>query len=197
MRVLQKISNPSLDGGKPFAEAAVAFRDFGEEAKFLRKMVNTSGGDLALKEWTLGVVRDAGALSRHEVDQALAIGEWVQKNIYYVHETRETFQRPTTTLRLGAGDCDDHALLICSALACIGVKEKLCILKTGKGRGALAVGPMRYSHIFSVAIPVQDGQPHRLTLDSTLDVDQYPIRDMVNPIALVIARGDRAEPLFV
>jgi hypothetical protein len=196
VRVLQKISAPSLGGGKPFAEAAVSFRDFGEEAKFLRKMVNTSGGDLALKEWTLGVIHDAGAQSRHEVDQALAIGEWVQRNIYYVHETRETFQRPATTIRLMAGDCDDHALLICSALATIGIKEKLCILKTGKGRGMAAVGPMHYSHIFAVAIPIQDGKPHRLTLDSTLDVDQYPIRDMVNPIALVLARGDRAEPLF-
>lgn len=197
MRVLQKLSNPSLDGGKPFAEAAVSFRDFAEEATFLRKMVNTSGGDLALKEWTLGVIHDAGAASRHEFDQAIAIGAWVQKNIYYVHETRETFQRPATTLRLGAGDCDDHALLICSACACVGIKEKLCVLKTGKGRGPTAVGPMRYTHIFAVAIPIQDGKPHRLTLDSTLDIDQYPIRGLVNPIGLVLARGDRAEPLFV
>jgi hypothetical protein len=48
-----------------------------------------------------------------------------------------------------------------------------------------------------VAVPIQDGQPHRLTLDATLDVDQYPIRDLTNPIALVRARGDRVEPLFV
>jgi hypothetical protein len=193
VRILRARPANSLSGDGTFPEVAVSFSDFGDEAHTLRHMVDIAAGDLGLKEFTLGVIRDAGAASRAEYDQALAIGEWVQRNIFYVHETREVFQRPQTTLRLMAGDCDDFAVLICSMLATVGIREKLCILKTGKGSG----GPMRYSHIFAVALPIQDGKPHRLTLDATLDADKYPIRDLVNPIALVKARGDRVEPLFV
>jgi hypothetical protein len=69
----------------------------------------------------------------------------------------------------------------------IGIRNKLCILKING----------RWAHIFPVALVVQDGESHRLTLDATLDKDKYPIRDLANPIALVRARGDRCEPLFV
>jgi hypothetical protein len=86
-----------------------------------------------------------------------------------------------------AGDCDDFALLICSMLGTIGIKEKLCILKING----------RWAHIFAVAVVKQDGEAHRLTLDATLELPAYPIRDLVNPIALVRARGDTCEPLFV
>jgi Transglutaminase-like superfamily len=197
VEILRPRTSASLSGGEPFAEVAVAWRDFSDEAATIRKLINQGSGDLALKEFTLGVIHDAGAASRAELDQALAIGEWVQRNIFYVHEHGEILQRPATTLRLRAGDCDDFAILICSMLGTVGIREKACIIKTGKGTGAAAVGPMRYSHIFAVALPVQDGKPHRLTLDATLEADKYPIRDLVNPIALVKARGDRVEPLFV
>ncbi len=104
MRALANRTAPSLAGGADFAEVAVKFKDMSDEASTLRKMVQRYSGDLGLKEFTLGVIHDAGARSRRELDQALAIGEWVQKNIFYVHEGRETFQRPATTLRLRAGD---------------------------------------------------------------------------------------------
>lgn len=189
MNVIGSSSSASLlDGGGPsFARASVTFKNFGEEATELRRMVNRYSGDLALKEKTLEILHAAGAASRHEFDQAIAIGEWVQKNIYYVHEGRETFQRPATTLRLLAGDCDDFALLICSMLGTIGIKEKLCILKINGS----------WAHIFAVAVVKQNGEAHRLTLDATLELPAYPIRDLVNPIALVRSRGDRVEPLFV
>jgi hypothetical protein len=180
-------SSPSLVGGRGFAEVSVTFKNFADEASELRRLVNRYSGDLALKEKTLEIIRAAGAASRHELDQALAIGEWVQRSIYYVHEGRETFQRPETTLRLEAGDCDDFTLLICSMLGTVGIREKMCILKING----------KWAHIFPVAVVIQDHQAHRLTLDATLDRDRYPIRDLVNPIALVRGRGDTAEPLFV
>lgn len=198
MKAIGSSSSASLvDDGPAFARASIDFRNFEEEATELRRMVNRYSGDLALKQKTLEILRDAGAASRHELDQALAIGEWVQRNIYYVHEARETFQRPATTLRLAAGDCDDFSLLINSMLGCCGIREKLCILKIGKGPAGPLAPPMRWAHIFPVAVVVQDGEPHRLTLDATLELPAYPIRDLVNPIALVRARGDRVEPLFV
>jgi transglutaminase superfamily protein len=165
----------------------VRFKNMGEEAAYLRRLVDQFSSDLALKEFALKIVRDAGAAARAEVDQALAIGSWVQRNIYYVHETRETFQSPHITLRMKAGDCDKHAVLICAMLGTIGIRNKLCILKING----------HWAHIFAVAICAQDGEAHRLTLDSTLDQDRYPIDSFTNPIALAKSRGDRVEPLIV
>ncbi len=187
MKTLRTQQSRSLIGGLPFASASVAFRNFGDEAGSLRKMVDHCSADLALKEFTLGVLRAAGAGSRQEFDQALAIGEWAQRNIFYVHETRETFQRPETTLRLKAGDCDDFAILIASCLGTIGIRNKLCILNING----------KWAHIFPVAVVVQSGESHRLTLDATLDKDRYPIRDLVNPIQIIKARGQAVEALFV
>lgn len=187
MKVLETRIVPDLAGDGPgWPEQSVSFRNLADEAAQLRRMVNRASGDLGLKAFTLRIIQDAGALSRAELDQALAIGEWVQENIYYVHEGRETFQRPATTLRLRAGDCDDFAVLISSMLGTIGIREKMCILKIN--------GVPR--HIFPVAVVNQDGETHRLTLDATLSLPDHPIRNLENPIALVRARGDRADPLF-
>jgi len=177
----------SLISGLPFLAASVKFRNFGDEAAELRKMVSRYTGDLALKEFALKIIRDAGVAPKQEVEQALAIAEWVQENIYYVHEGRETFQKPATTLRLLAGDCDDFTVLIAAMLGTVGIRNKLCILKING----------RWAHIFPVAVVVQDGETHRLTLDATLNKAQYPIRDLVNPIQLVRDRGQRCETLFV
>jgi hypothetical protein len=188
VRVLSTRVTPSLVGGGPgWPAESVSFRNLADEADELRKMVNRFSGDLGLKAFALGIIRDAGAEPRAEKDQALALAEWVQQNIYYVHEKRETFQRPATTLRLRAGDCDDFTLLLCSMLGTVGIREKMCILKIN--------GVPR--HIFPVAVVVQDRETHRLTLDATLSLPDHPIRDLENPIALVRARGDRADPLFV
>jgi Transglutaminase-like superfamily len=187
MRTVNTRYVPHLDGTASYRESEVKFRNFAEEATFLRKLVDRFSTDLALKELALRIVRDAGAEARDEFDQALAVGEWAQQNIYYVHEARETFQDPHITLKMMAGDCDKFAVLECALLGTLGIKNKLCILKING----------RWAHIFAVALVVQDGQLHRLTLDGTLDKDRYPIANLVNPIALVRARGDRCEPLFV
>jgi hypothetical protein len=188
MRALNTRTVSSLTGkGGSIKLTQVVFRNFEEEAGYLRKMVNLYSTDLALKEKALQIVRDAGVAARDEYGQALAIGTWVQENIYYVHEARETFQNPAITLRMAAGDCDKQAVLICSMLGTLGIKEKLCILKING----------RWAHIFAVALVVQNGELHRLTLDSTLDAEKYPISSLTNPIAIVRARGQRCEPLFV
>jgi len=67
--------------------------------------------------------------------------EYVRDNIRYVQDVRgvETVQTPTLTLDLGAGDCDDHALLICSLLESINHKTRF-----------MAVGfqPGEIDHVF-------------------------------------------------
>ncbi len=187
MRTIATRTIGSLTGGAPTKQVDVVFRNFSEEAAYLRQMVNRFSVDLPLKEFALNIVRDAGVPARDEYGQAIAIGTWVQQNIYYVHEKKETLQNPHITLRMRAGDCDKHAVLICSMLGCLGIREKLCILKIN---GA-------WRHIFAVALVVTDGELHRLTLDSTLSADEYPIDALTNPIALARSRGQIVEPLFV
>ncbi|MEO7827169.1 MAG: transglutaminase-like domain-containing protein [Allosphingosinicella sp.] len=158
-------------------------------------MVDSYSGDVALRELTLKVIFPS-CRPKDEPAQALAIGKWVQDRTNYVHEGVETFQRPETTIRRKAGDCDDYSVLIASMLGTVGIRNKLCILKING----------RWAHIFPVAIVVDGGRLHRLTLDGTLlkrkdeapfDPDDDPISEMINPVAIVKARGDKVETLFV
>ena len=176
MRALQLHKSPSLITGKDFTTVGLAFRNFGEQSRYLRAEVERQSANMALRELTLSIIFPACA-PRDEYSQALAIGSWVQEKIRYVHEGRETFQRPETTLRLKAGDCDDHTLLIASMLGTVGIKNRLCIVKIRN----------RWAHIFPVAIVLVRGEGHhRLTLDSTLD---EPIEDLVNPIQKLRSQG--------
>jgi hypothetical protein len=62
------------EGGPAFSRVSVSFKDFGEEATELRRMVNRYSGDLALKEKTLAILHDAGAASRRELDHVAPDG---------------------------------------------------------------------------------------------------------------------------
>ena len=174
----------SVLGGIGFASMAAKFKDFTEEARFIRTMIEDGTRNLALREHTLRIVFPACA-ARDKRAQALAVAEWVQQNITYVHEGAETFQRPETTLRLKAGDCDDQTILILSMLGTIGIKGKACIIAING----------RWAHIFPVAlIPTPDGL-HRLTLDTTLT---EPVAELVNPIEKVERAGKRVtKTMFV
>jgi hypothetical protein len=195
MKVLEKFSRASVLDGKMLSQARIQFHNFDEEARFLRSVVTEFTGNVALREVTVGVIFPK-CRPKDEYAQAIAIGQWVQDRTYYVHEGSELFQTPLTTIRLRAGDCDDYALCIASMLGCVGIANKLCILKING----------RWAHIFPVAIVNTDDGPHRLTLDGTLlhrsDTGRHepiddPIGDLINPIALVKARGDKCEAFFV
>ena len=195
MRTVQAFQGASLVDGRPIGQARLKFKNFDEEAAFLRKMVDEFTGNARLREITLRVIFPL-CRPKDEPAQALAIGRWIQDRTYYVHEGTELFQTPLTTIRLMAGDCDDYSIAIASMLGCVGIRQKLCILKING----------RWAHIFPVAIVNDGGRLHRLTLDGTLlkrddepphePIDD-PIGDLVNPIALVKARGDQVEAFFI
>lgn len=169
----------SLHGGQNLTSASLKFKDFNEEAAFLRKMADNHGKNPAIRERAMEIIRDA-CESRNKECQALEIGKWVQKNIYYVHEGFETFQTPIRTLETLAGDCDDFSTLICALLTSVGIKNAMCIIKIGG----------HWAHIFPVAlIPTSSGL-HRMTLDATM---KEPIADLVNPIAKVKASGRKVD----
>lgn len=171
--------NRSVHSGKTLTHVTASFKDFDEEAAFLRKMANSYAKNRAIREHAIKIIKER-CPSRDKDCQATAIGQWIQDNIYYVHEGFETFQSPITTLEQRSGDCDDFTTLTCALLTSIGINNAMCILKIGG----------RWAHIFPVAIiPTPQGL-HRLTLDATLS---EPIADMVNPIAKVTASGRKID----
>lgn len=64
--------------------------------------------------------------------QARRLYEYVRDEIMYIHDPVgiEEIQPPETTLRLGAGDCDDKAVLLSALLQSIGFKTCLFIADT-------------------------------------------------------------------
>lgn len=71
--------------------------------------------------------------SHNYLEEIKATYEWVRDNIRYVRDIRgvETLQLPPITLPrdispeygIGAGDCDDHVILLATLLSAIGVKD--------------------------------------------------------------------------
>jgi hypothetical protein len=177
MRISHRSRTESFFGGGVVEQATVLFKNVDEEAKFLRKMADVYAKNEAIRELALKTIFPACA-ARDEHAQALALGEWVQRNITYVHEAGEVFQRPTVTLKQKAGDCDSTTTLLCALLGSVGIKNAMCLMQI-EGK---------WAHIFPVALCRTKDGIHRLTLDTTLT---SPVADLVNPIARVRASGRR------
>lgn len=74
--------------------------------------------------------------------EAAAVQRWVQRNIRYTRDVRgvETLQAPDYTLKVGAGDCDDHSMLVAAMLESIGHPTRFV---------AIANTPGKYFHVFT------------------------------------------------
>lgn len=119
----------------------VEFKDLDEELRFLRRMVNRYRAVPAIRELATSIIREAAAPMRDKKAQALAIGAWVKRNIYYVHELPERFAYPDETLRSKHGDCDDFTTLIASLLESLGIPSVMVVMRIDG----------RWSHIFPAA----------------------------------------------
>lgn len=71
-----------------------------------------------------------------------AIYHWVRDNIRFVRDVRgvETLQTPEATLRLGAGDCDDHVMLIQALAESVGFVTR---------SHAVGFRPGHFSHVLA------------------------------------------------
>lgn len=81
-------------------------------------------------------------LQKDFAGEARTILEFVRDHIRYVGDIRdvETIHDPETVLKLGAGDCDDKAILLASLLLAIG-HPKLRFV-------AMALTPDEFSHVW-------------------------------------------------
>jgi len=95
-----------------------------------------------------------------------AIAKWVRENIKYIKDITgyETLQTPQNTLKIGGGDCDDHAILVATLLNAIGIKTTFKIVgKNGK-----------YKHIYVIATTPKG---KKWVVDTTEENFFYPVED--------------------
>lgn len=90
---------------------------------------------------------DAARGSVRNVSEIDRIFQWVKNNIEFRGEAEETLQSPEATLRLGAGDCDDHAMLLNALLGSLGYEWDF------KTVGVARDSPGTYTHVYAM---VQD-----------------------------------------
>ncbi|MGH9501650.1 MAG: transglutaminase-like domain-containing protein [Terriglobales bacterium] len=93
---------------------------------------------------------------QREVD---SVFHWVKDNIEFRGEHAETLQEPRVTLQLGAGDCDDHSMLVAALLASLGYRVRFRTIATSQASD-------EFSHVF---VEVQDKQTRQwIPLDTTV-----------------------------
>lgn len=64
---------------------------------------------------------------------ARAIQEWVRRRVRFAREKGEIFQTGGHTIRLGVGDCDDHARLVYAIARAAGLHVAMAFLHNGAG----------------------------------------------------------------
>jgi len=75
------------------------------------------------------------AKDRDDLGQIRAVFDWVKGNIRYIEDpvSLDLYPSALVTLSLGGGDCDDHVILIDSALAVIGFQVGARVICTDSG----------------------------------------------------------------
>jgi len=77
--------------------------------RLLLEMAKMDEGDPLARSIALALYN---AEPRSPERRARLAHQWVKSHVWFVREPKETFQSPTYTVRAGAGDCDDHAILL-------------------------------------------------------------------------------------
>ena len=85
-----------------------------------------------LRLLTLKILQGAGAPDRDGLAQARAVFAWIVKNIRYVRDAIgvEVLQQPEITVKVRAGDCDDHTALVAAMLRSIGLPVRIKVIGT-------------------------------------------------------------------
>lgn len=111
----------------------------------------------------LTILRTSGVSARDGLAVAQLLTDWVRRHIRFVPDPRgvETVQSPEITLKLQAGDCDDHVGLVSALLESVGIKTRMKVI--GVDRDS-------FEHIFVEALVGGQWRP----FDSTLPLGVTP-----------------------
>jgi hypothetical protein len=118
----------------------MVFEDPWAAARLLNELTEEDGSDPIVRQWSLDILdataRElgeelAGPTLSPELLDAYVRALWanVQTQIKFRHEKKETFQSARMTMRLRAGDCDDHARLLVALAIAGGVEGELVFLE--------------------------------------------------------------------
>jgi hypothetical protein len=148
---------------------------------FLAKIAKERGRHPAVRNLALNIVKDIPDFKF--LDEARAIGQWVQKNIRYVRDIAgaETIHDPVTLIDqysrngIAQADCDDMALLVASLLISIGVRPYYKIVKYSPYGG--------FQHIYTVVKERNKGEPDAKELVIDAIVKDKPIGFEVRHLA--------------
>lgn len=127
---------------------------------WMRRASSDGARNPQVRQLALQIVR--GVANKDSAGELAAIYEWVKQNIRFRGEWDETIQAPEVTLKFGAGDCDDHSVLLCALLGSIGYR---CRFKTVAVRGE-----RDFTHVYAEALDPASGWT---ALDTTVD-QAYP-----------------------
>jgi len=96
----------------------------------LGDLVNRSTRKPFIRLKALSILRSAGLSGRDHYAAARALFYWVRSSIRYVNDpvNVETIQSPEITLKLSAGDCDDHSALVAALAMNIGIVPRFRVV---------------------------------------------------------------------
>jgi len=97
--------------------------------------------NLAVNLTTQGFLTGSGLQQKDFVGEAKKLTEFVRDNIRYVKDIDgvETVHKPAALLQVGAGDCDDKAVLLAALLLSIGHTPQFI---------AVSFDPEQYCHVW-------------------------------------------------
>jgi len=103
----------------------------------MKKLAQEYSQSALVKRLATNILNYEKIPSHHYLDEARAIGTFVQKNIRYVKDPvgTESLQTPDMMIKMMAdvgyamGDCDDMSLLIATLLMSIGIRPVFCCVR--------------------------------------------------------------------
>lgn len=139
-----------------------------ETVKFMSKVARQRSRHPLIRELALRILESYKVQSNDYINEALAIGKWVQTKTRYVRDIQgvETIHDPLTMIDMikrgqGHFDCDDQSLLTATLLLSIGHQPYFRIVKYRPVNG--------FQHIYTVVYEKNHNtQKKRIVLDTIL-----------------------------
>lgn len=137
--------------------------------KFMIKVARQRAGNPLIRQLALNILQEYGIPSHHFVEEALAIGSYVQSRVRYVRDPEhiEYLQDPVDLIAklqdgTAQGDCDDMSLLIATLLLSVGHQPFYRAVRYDSAMG-------NFNHIYVVVYERDKGGPEmRVVLDAIL-----------------------------
>jgi transglutaminase-like putative cysteine protease len=109
----------------------------------MRRFVDLGSRDLAVREFAVRAIRLAAIGDHDFVGQVRALFEAVRDSILFVNDPAGTewVQKPSYTIQVGAGDCDDRAVLLAALLKSVGFPSRFQVAALDPRR------PGTFSHV--------------------------------------------------